>query len=33
MFDTLGFNVRDFSTSASKTGSGDVWLSYVLDKK
>lgn len=33
MWDTLGFNVRDFSTSVSKTGSGDVWLSYVLDNK
>jgi len=33
MFDTLGFKVCDFSTSVSKTGSGDVWMSYVLDKK
>ncbi len=32
LFDTLGFNVCDFSTSVSKTGSGDVWMSYVLDK-
>ena len=32
MFDTLGFKVCDFSTSVSKTGSGDVWMSYVLDK-
>ncbi len=32
MFDTLGFEVRDFSTSISKTGSGDVWMSYILDK-
>jgi SAM-dependent methyltransferase len=32
LFDTLGFKVCDFSTSVSKTGSGDVWLSYVLDK-
>ena len=32
MFDTLGFKVREFSTSVSKTGSGDVWMSYVLDK-
>lgn len=32
MFDTLGFKVCDFSSSVSKTGSGDVWLSYVLDK-
>ena len=30
-FDTLGFKVCDFSTSVSKTGSGDVWMSYVLD--
>jgi hypothetical protein len=26
VFDTLGFKVRDFSTSVSKTGSGDVWI-------
>jgi len=32
VFDTLGFKVCDFSTSVSKTGSGDVWMSYVLDK-
>ncbi|MEA1948553.1 MAG: class I SAM-dependent methyltransferase [Thermodesulfobacteriota bacterium] len=32
LFDTLGFKVCDFSTSVSKTGSGDVWMSYVLDK-
>ncbi len=32
LFDTLGFEVRDFSKSASKTGSGAVWMSYVLDK-
>ena len=32
MFDALGFKVCDFSSSVSKTGSGDVWLSYVLDK-
>ena len=32
MFDTLGFKVCDFSTSVSKTGSGDVWMNYVLDK-
>ncbi|MEJ2655868.1 MAG: class I SAM-dependent methyltransferase [Desulfobacterales bacterium] len=31
-FDTLGFQVCDFSSSVSKTGSGDFWLSYVLDK-
>ena len=30
---TLGFNVCDFSTSVSKTGSGDIWMSYVLDKE
>lgn len=33
MFNTLGFKVCDVSSSVSKTGSGDVWLSYVLDKK
>jgi len=32
MFDTLGFKVCDFSSSVSKTGSEDVWLSYILDK-
>ena len=32
LFDTLGFKVCDFSTSVSKTGSGDVWMSYVLNK-
>jgi hypothetical protein len=29
---TLGFKVCDFFTSVSKTGSGDIWMSYVLDK-
>jgi len=33
MFDTLGFKVCDFSSSVSKTGSGDVWMTYVLDKE
>jgi SAM-dependent methyltransferase len=32
IFDTLGFKVRDFSSSVSKTGSGDLWMTYVLDK-
>ena len=32
LFDTLGFKVCDFLTSVSKTGSEDVWMSYVLDK-
>jgi SAM-dependent methyltransferase len=32
LFDTLGFKVCDFFTSVSKTGSGDVWMSYVLEK-
>jgi SAM-dependent methyltransferase len=32
-FNSLGFKVCDFSTSVSKTSSGDVWMSYVLDKK
>ncbi len=32
LFDTLGFKVCDFSTSVSKSGSGDFWMSYVLDK-
>ena len=29
---SIGFKVCDFSKSVSKTGSGDVWLSYVLEK-
>ncbi|RZB32543.1 MAG: hypothetical protein SRB2_04235 [Desulfobacteraceae bacterium Eth-SRB2] len=32
LFDTLKFKVCDFSTSVSKTGSGEIWMSYVLDK-
>jgi SAM-dependent methyltransferase len=32
-FNSLGFKVCDFSTSVSKTSSGDVWMSYVVDKK
>jgi hypothetical protein len=32
LFDALGFKVCDFSTSVSKTGSGDIWMSYVLNK-
>jgi len=32
LFNALGFRLCDFSTSVSKTGSGDVWMSYVLDK-
>jgi SAM-dependent methyltransferase len=32
VFDTLGFTVCDVSKSVSKTGSNDVWMSYVLDK-
>ena len=33
IFNSLGFKVCDFSRSASKTGSGEVWLGYVLEKK
>ena len=33
IFDSLGFKVCDFSRSVSKTGSGEVWLGYVLEKK
>jgi SAM-dependent methyltransferase len=33
MFDTLGFKVCDFSSSVSKTGSGALWMSYVLDRE
>ena len=32
LFDDLGFKICGFSKSVSKTGSGDVWLSYVLEK-
>ncbi len=32
LFDSLGFKVCAFSRSVSKTNSGDVWMSYVLDK-
>ena len=32
LFASLGFKVCDFSKSVSKTGSGDVWLGYVLKK-
>jgi len=33
LFDSLGFKVCDCSRSDSKTGSGEVWLGYVLEKK
>ena len=33
IFNSLGFKVCDFSRSTSKTGSGEVWLGYVLEKK
>jgi len=33
IFASLGFKVCDFSRSISKTGSGEVWLGYVLEKK
>jgi len=33
IFYNLGFKVCDFSRSLSKTGSGEVWLGYVLEKK
>jgi SAM-dependent methyltransferase len=32
LFKSIGFKVCDFAKSVSKTGSGDVWMSYVLDK-
>ena len=32
LFESLGFKVCDISKSVSKTGSGDVWMSYVLEK-
>ncbi len=33
LFEPLGFKVCEFSKSVSKTGSGDVWFSYVLEKQ
>ena len=33
VFDRHGYRVCDFSRSISKTGSGEVWLGYVLKKK
>ena len=33
LFDNLSFKVCDFSKSVSKTGSGEVWLGYVLEKQ
>jgi len=30
---SLGFKVCEFSKSVSKTGSGDVWMSFVLEKQ
>jgi hypothetical protein len=32
LFESLGFKVCDFSKSVSKTGSGEIWMGYVLDK-
>jgi len=32
LFESLGFQVSDFSKSVSKTGSGEIWLGYVLEK-
>jgi len=32
LIESLGFKICDFSKSVSKTGSGDVWMSFVLDK-
>jgi len=32
LIESFGFKVCDFSKSVSKTGSGDVWMSCVLDK-
>ena len=31
MFKSLGFKVCDFASAVSKTGSGDIWMAYVLD--
>jgi SAM-dependent methyltransferase len=32
LYKSLGFKICDFAKSVSKTGSGDVWLGYVLEK-
>lgn len=33
IFDRLGFRVCNYSRSTSKTGSGEIWLGYVVEKK
>jgi SAM-dependent methyltransferase len=33
IFESHGFKICDFSKSDSKTGSGEIWLGYVLEKK
>jgi len=32
-FLSLGFRLLDFSRNASKTGTGEIWLRYILQKK
>ena len=32
LFESLGFKVSDFAKSVSKTGSGEIWLGYVIEK-
>jgi hypothetical protein len=33
LFESLGFKVCDFSKSVSKTGSGEIWMGYVLENQ
>ena len=33
LIESFGFKVCDFSKSVSKTGSGEVWMSFVLEKQ
>ena len=32
LFDSLGFKIHEFLKSISKTSSGEVWLTYIIDK-
>jgi hypothetical protein len=33
IFASLGFRLLDFSRNASKTGTGEIWLRYLLQKE
>ncbi len=32
IFASLGFRLLDFSRNLSKTGTGEIWLKYLLQK-